>query len=755
MQEKPGFPTEKPVKMPYLCLYRMSEKNVTLQLPVLDMSCAACAVNVENTVRNQPGVEQATVNYAGHLLQVTFDPAMVQPDDLRRAVQSAGYDLVLQEDEPGQTLDARLETNRESLRKATWGAGLLSLPVVVLGMVWMHAEWAHWAGLFLSFPVVFGYGLRFFRSAWKQARHGFANMDTLVALSTGIAWVFSAFNTIFPAFFRKNGLEPHVYFEAAAVIVFFILLGKYLEENAKAHTASALKKLLGKQPKTVWRRESASDVERPLSDIHPGDTLLVRAGDHLPVDGHVLEGESLVDESSISGEAELQIKQPGDRVFAGTLNQQGSFYLVAEQVGATTVLAGIVRTVQQAQGSKAPVQKLADRIAAVFVPTVLIIALITFLSWWLAGYPTTGLLASVTVLVIACPCALGLATPTALMAGIGRAAEKGILVKNAESLEKARRLTDIIMDKTGTLTGARPDLKSQWWATHAIPEHRHILYQLERRSSHPLAGALANALQDFSSPLSLRDVESVGGKGIGAQYNGHTYRAGSPAWMAENGVVFPDNAQSFLQSELADSGAGIVCFTEDGTLLAAFSLIAQPGTEALTAVQALQQKGITVHLLSGDQEKAVAHVAELAGISRFKGAVMPAEKGAYVKSLQAQGLQVGMVGDGINDAEALALADVGIAMGHGADVAIDVADITLLGSDLGKLSEALELSVQTVRTIRQNLFWAFVYNLIGIPIAAGVLYPAFGFLLNPMIAGGAMALSSVSVVLNSLRLRNL
>ncbi|MDX2134283.1 MAG: heavy metal translocating P-type ATPase [Saprospiraceae bacterium] len=732
----------------------MSKKNVTLQLPVLDMSCAACAVNVENTVRIQPGVEEAAVNYAAHLLQVTYDPAMVRPDDLRRAVQSAGYDLVLQEEAPGQTLEAHMATNRESLRKAMWGAGLLSLPVMVLGMVWMHAEWAHWAGLALSFPVVFGYGQRFFRSAWKQARHGNANMDTLVALSTGIAWVFSAFNTVFPDYFRENGLEPHVYFEAAAVIVFFILLGKYLEENAKAHTSSALKKLLGKQPKTVWRRESGADVERPLADIRPGDTLLVRAGDHLPVDGRVQEGESLVDESSISGEAVLQLKQPGDRVFAGTLNQQGSFYLVAEQVGATTVLAGIVRTVQQAQGSKAPVQKLADRVSAVFVPTVLIIALITFLSWWMAGHFTIGLLAGVTVLVIACPCALGLATPTALMAGIGRAAEKGILIKNAESLEKARRITDIILDKTGTLTSARPVLKAQWWADHAGLEHRRILYQLERRSNHPLAGALADALHQFSEPLPLHDVQSSSGKGISAQLDGHTYRAGSPAWMSDIGVVFPDDARNFLRTELTDTGAAIVCFAEDDTLMAVCALLALPDEAALLAIRQLQQKGLTLHLLSGDQEKTVAYIAGLAGIPRFKGAVLPAEKGEYVRTLQAAGREVGMVGDGINDAEALALADVGIAMGHGADIAIDVADITLLGSDLEKLPEALELSGKTVRTIRQNLFWAFVYNLIGIPVAAGVLYPGFGFLLNPMIAGGAMAMSSVSVVLNSLRLRN-
>jgi len=731
----------------------MANTIIKSLIPVLDMSCAACAVSVENAVRAQPGVQQASVNYANQSLQVDYNPEVVQPDMLRQAVQAAGYDLVLSVDEPEKIQSAHQAAYLEKLRKAVWGAGLLSVPVFVLGMFWMEAEWARWASLFLSFPVVFGYGLRFFQNAWKQARHGATNMDTLVALSTGIAWIFSFFNTVFPAFFLRQGLEPHVYFEAAAVVVFFILLGKFLEENAKARTSSAIKNLMSKQPTSVWRREPGGDVERYLVEVETGDVLLVRPGDAIPVDGKVVEGESLVDDSSISGEAVLQLKQAGARVFAGTLNQQGSFYLRAEQVGAHTLLARIIRTVQEAQGSKAPVQQLADRISAIFVPTVLAIALVTFLTWWLTGHFSVGLLAGITVLVIACPCALGLATPTALMAGMGRAAEQGILVKNAESLEKACQITDMVLDKTGTLTAARPAVQHQWWTPGHSDDQKKVLYALEKRSSHPLAAGVCDALTPFSNAIPIHEVQNHSGKGISGKVQDKVYRAGSPDWIRTLEVRIPPDATSFLD-QTQSTGAGMVCFTENDHLLAILSLAAPVKPEAMNALSALQQRGITLHLVSGDAENTVAHVAQTCGITQYKGAALPHDKALYVQALQQQGKKVGMVGDGINDAEALALADVGIAMGHGADIAIDVADLTLLSSDLRKLPVALNLSARTVRTIHQNLFWAFAYNLIGIPVAAGALYPAFGFLLNPMMAGGAMALSSVSVIANSLRLRN-
>jgi len=735
----------------------MSDKTTTSRIPVLEMSCAACARQVEAAVLEQPGVAAASVNYASHTLTVSYDPATTGLPALRSAVQSAGYDLVLA-DAASESVAAAIRADQQlALKKAVWGAGLLAVPVVIISMVWMDAEWVRWLGLVLSFPVVFGFGARFFKNAWNQSRRGTANMDTLVALSTGIAWVFSAFNTVFPAYFQARGLEPHVYFEAAAAIIFFILLGRYLEEQAKSNTSASLKKLLGKQPKTVWRRAADGDQECDLALVQPGDALLVRPGDYLPVDGTVIEGESLVDESSIRGEAVLQHRVVGDRVFAGTLNHQGSFYMVAAQVGADTVLARIIRTVQEAQGSKAPVQRLADRVAAVFVPVVIGLSALTLLIWWLTGHFSIGLLAGITVLVIACPCALGLATPTALMAGIGRAADMGILIKNAESLEKARRLTDIVLDKTGTLTGSQPEVVSEWWSAQSTARDRVILYTLERRSNHPLASAVASALQDDQAPetVLLAQVEHVRGKGIRADVDGISYRAGGLEWLQQSGVDVADDAVAFSSAAGREGSASMVWFAGDNRLLAGFALMAEPGEQARQAVQTLQKMGIVLHLVSGDRPEVVEQIARGVGIVNVLGGALPAQKGQYVQALQGQGRVVGMVGDGINDAEALALSDVGIAMGHGADIAIDAADITLLGGDLSRLPDALYISARTVGTIRQNLFWAFAYNLIGIPVAAGLLYPLFGFLLNPMIASAAMAMSSVSVVSNSLRLRHM
>lgn len=734
----------------------MPVQTTTSRIPVLEMSCAACARQVEQVVLEQPGVTSASVHYATQNLTVTFDPAIADLPALRRAVQGAGYDLVLADTASESVAEAIREDRQRTLKKAVWGAGILAVPVMIISMIWMQDEWARWLGLFLTFPIVFGFGGRFFKNAWNQARRGSANMDTLVALSTGIAWVFSAFNAVFPAFFESRGLEPHVYFEAAAAIIFFILLGKYLEENAKSNTAASLKQLLGKQPKTVWRREADGDQERDLALVRPGDVLLVRPGDYLPVDGSIIEGESLIDESSINGEAVLQHRVTGDRVFAGTINGQGSFYLVAAQVGADTVLARIIRTVQEAQGSKAPVQRLADRIAAVFVPVVIGIAVLSFLVWWLTGHFSIGLLACMTVLVIACPCALGLATPTALMAGIGRAADMGILIKNAESLEKARKLTDIVLDKTGTLTAAQPEVAAAWWAPESGPQHKSALFALERRSTHPLAAAVARYLQPEMDagtfPLSL--VENVQGRGIRASVDGTAYMAGSLAWLQAMQVQIPPEALAFNASEGDAKGGSTVWFAEDDRLVAVFALMAEPGDAARRAVRTLHDMGISLHLVSGDKPEVVRYISQEVGIPDALGGALPEQKGAYIQALQARGCVVGMVGDGINDAEALALADVGIAMGHGADVAIDAADITLLGTDISRLPDALLLSDKTVRTIRQNLFWAFAYNLIGIPVAAGVLYPFFGFLLHPMIASAAMAMSSVSVVSNSLRLRH-
>ncbi|SDM73491.1 Cu2+-exporting ATPase [Catalinimonas alkaloidigena] len=726
-------------------------------LPVTGMSCAACAASIESILNTQSGVEEATVNFAGQSVQVRFDPDAVQPEQLRRAVQSIGYDLILDEEHGVEEQEAEQKQRLKSLRRRTLGAVLLSTPVVVLGMFLMDLPYVNWIMLAFSLPVLW-LGRSFYRNAVRQARYGRANMDTLVALSTGIAFLFSAFTTFFPEFWRQHGLESHVYYEAATVIIAFILLGKWLEERAKAHTGSALKKLMGLQPKSVRVIRLGQELELPLPEVAIDDTVIVRPGEKIPVDGRVTEGRSFVDESMISGEPVPVEKQAGSAVFAGTVNQRGSFRFRAEKVGSATLLSQIIQRVQEAQGSKAPVQRLADRVAAVFVPIVLGIALLTGIVWILVGGQEAfshALLATVTVLVIACPCALGLATPTAIMVGVGKGAAQGILVRDAESLERAHRVSAVVLDKTGTVTLGRPEVTDQYWRQGGYSSQEHlvgVLRSMELASEHPLAEAVVRALPENGPAVKLDLFENLPGQGVRAEVGTEWYLVGNRRLLATYQVaVTPEVMQ---RAERWQAEAHTVVYFADRTQVLAIAAIAdQVKSTSRQAVEALQQQGLEVYLLTGDNEATARAVAEQVGITHYKADVLPADKADFIDQLRAEGKVVAMVGDGVNDAQALAQADVSVAMGRGSDIAMDVAKLTLMQSDLLLLPKALHLSRQTVRTIYQNLFWAFIYNLIGIPLAAGVLYPFTGFLLNPMVAGAAMALSSVSVVSNSLRLR--
>ena len=722
--------------------------------PVLGMSCASCAARVDKTLNSQPGVQEASVNYASATAQVVYDADVCPPLSLKAAVQNAGYDLLVggQEGEADEVEKAHADRYR-NLKRRTMGAIVLAIPIMVLSMAFMHLAWVNYVVWLLSTPVVFVLGRGFFVGAWKQLKHGTSNMDTLVALSTGIAYMFSVFNLFFPEFWLKRGIEPHVYFEASSVIIAFILLGRLMEERAKRNTSAAIRKLIGLQPKTVtvWTPEGERIL--PIASIQQGDTVVVKPGERIAVDGVVSEGQSYVDESMLSGEPLPVRKQKGAKVFAGTINQKGAFRFVADKIGQDTLLAQIIRMVQDAQGSKAPVQKLVDKIAGIFVPVIISIAILSLIAWMLLvpenGF-THGMLALVTVLIIACPCALGLATPTAIMVGIGKGAENGILIKNAESLEVAQKVDTVVLDKTGTLTEGHPQVTDAVWLGEEA-KSRSILYSLEKRSEHPLAEAVVKFLKN-GSRFEVEHFDVLEGRGVEGFVDGKKYYVGNLTLLKEKGVSIKTSLQTKAEKWIAEAKTVIALADEEK----AWGILAVTDRLKATSVQAIEelhQQGIEVWMLTGDQQEAAREVAGQVGIVHYQAGMLPQEKAAFIKELQSKGKKVAMVGDGINDSAALAQADLSIAMGQGSDIAMDTAMVTILSSDLVKISETIRLSQLTVRTIRQNLFWAFFYNLIGVPIAAGVLYPINGFLLNPMIGGAAMAFSSVSVVTNSLRLR--
>ena len=630
--------------------------NITKKaFPVLNMHCAGCANNVEKTVKKLAGVVDASVNFATNTLSVSYEADKLTPGEIRAAVLAAGYDLIVEEALKEERQEEAQEKHYRLLKRQVIGAWIFVVPMLLFSMVLMHVPFSNEIQLILALPVMIFFGGSFYVNAWRQARLGRSNMDTLVALSTSIAFLFSVFNTFFPEFWYSRGLEPHVYYEAAVVIIAFVLTGKLMEERAKGNTSTAIRKLMGLQPRVARVLREGIEEDILIDQLQTGDLVVVRPGEQIPVDGRLSEGESYVDESMISGEPIPVEKKVGDRVLAGTINQKGAFVIKASGVGSETVLARIIRMVQEAQGSKAPVQRIVDKAALIFVPAVAAIALITFLAWWLIGGNAAlpqAILSAVAVLVIACPCAMGLATPTALMVGIGKAAQKQILIKDASALENLHKINALVIDKTGTLT---------------IP----------------------NQNIDFTKQEDL-DLETR--------------------------ETLKPHAQE--------------------------------------AMKQLQERGIEVYMMSGDKEEAAHYWAEKAGIKHYQSKVLPGDKQALVKKLQDEGKQVAMVGDGINDTQALALANVSMAIGKGTDVAMDVAQITLMSDDLLALPEAVKLSQKTVHMIWQNLFWAFIYNIICIPLAAGALH-IFGidFQITPMWASALMAFSSVSVVLNSLRLR--
>ncbi len=732
-------------------------KQVRRSFPVLEMTCAACAVSVESMLKNTEGVSAASVNYANQTALVEYDPKKATPAELQKVVQSIGYDLVIEEENAGDIQEEAQAKQYHALKRRTLWSAVLAVPVFAMGMFFMHLPYGEWISMVLAAPVVFYFGRSFFINTWKQARHGKANMDTLVALSTGIAFIFSAFNTFYPAFWTSRGLEAHVYFEAAVVIIAFISLGKLLEERAKSSTSAAIRKLMGLQPKTVVAIREGKEAVVKISEVVVGDLILVKPGDKVPVDGQVREGSSFVDESMISGEPVPVEKTPGTPVFAGTINQKGSFRFSAEKVGADTLLAHIIKMVKEAQGSKAPVQKLVDKIAGIFVPVVIGISIVTFFVWLIAGGEnafTYGLLNAITVLVIACPCALGLATPTAIMVGVGKGAENNILIKDAESLELGHRVSAIVLDKTGTITEGKPVVSDMVWNTG--PDNatlKQILLAMESQSEHPLAEAVASRIKEEKiSAAQLQHFESLTGRGVKAVHSGEAYYAGNLKLIEENGVAISPTQANTAQG-WQDEAKTVIYFANQTQVLAQLAVADKIKPTSQSAVAKLKSAGIKVHMLTGDNRQTAAAVAKQTGVDHFKAETLPADKAVFVKELQQKGEIVAMVGDGINDSQALAQADVSIAMGRGSDIAMDVAKMTLITSDLQLVPKALRLSRKTVMGVRQNLFWAFIYNLIGIPIAAGLLYPVNGFLLNPMIAGAAMALSSVSVVANSLRLK--
>ena len=796
---------------------------------VLDMSCAGCAMNVEKKVQSLPGVAHASVNFAAGTLLVEYDPEQISPSRIQAGVQSVGYRVIVPEDNSEEQQADAKRSHYKQLRLKVIVAWVFAIPLMVVAMGLMHWRPANWIMLLLVLPIMCFSGRDFYIRAWKMLRKRSLNMDTLVSLSTLVAFLYSVFVTFYPGFFESRGIAAHVYYEAAGMILAFVLLGKLLEERAKNSTGSAIRGLMGLQPKTARvlveggseacptaagptmmptpagaisgatmmsspaKAIPLTEKEMPISMLQVGDRVVVRPGERIPVDGAVEDGLSYVDESMISGEPVAVEKHPGDNVLSGTINQHGSLTIKALQVGSGTVLAHIVRMVREAQGSKAPVQKLVDKVSAVFVPVVVVVSVISFILWMIIGgstYFSLALLASVSVLVIACPCALGLATPTALMVGIGKAAQNHILIKDAYALENMGKVNCIVLDKTGTLTQGKPRVGTIIWTKDPSETELSVFLSGEMKSEHPLADAVVQHLKEKGiTPVGLDHFESIPGKGIQFSYAGQKYRAGnlnfvraaapaaatsaaaSAATSATSAAASATSAaasagisagsggplslESLLQkaSDWQSEGKGVVYFGDQAGILAVAALKDPVKDTTPRALELLGKMKIQVHMLTGDSASTAASVASELGIEHVVSGVLPQEKEAYIQKLQAEGKFVAMVGDGINDSQALARADVSIAMGKGTDIAMDVAMVTLTTSDLMLLPKAIELSRRTVRIIRQNLFWAFVYNTLGIPIAAGVLFPVTGLLLNPMWASAAMAFSSISVVLNSLRLR--
>ena len=739
--------------------------KATADIPVTGMTCANCAMTIERTLKKKvPGVVNASVNFASERARVEYIPSLTSLDEMIQAIEKAGYGAI-RPDDALEGEDAELQARRAEIKDQTakFLVGLaFTIPLFVLSMgrdfgffgPWAHAPWVNWLFLLLATPVQFYTGWDYYSGGFKSLRNRSANMDVLVAMGSSVAYVYSLALLLFPA------LGHHVYFETSAVIITLIKLGKMLEARTKGRTGGAIRKLMKLRPKTAFIEVDGQEKEIPVSQVRVGDRIIVRPGEAFPVDGAVLDGESSVDESMLTGEPIPVDKQAGDSVAAGTINGEGRLRFEARKVGKDTALARIIRLVQDAQGSKAPVQALADRVAAVFVPAVIGIALFTFILWWLIGGEfVPAMIRLVAVLVIACPCALGLATPTAIMAGTGKGAEKGMLFKNSEALELASKLDTIVLDKTGTITIGKPAVVDVVLTDSTFTDENEFLIMAasaERGSEHPLGRAIvAEATRRGLSLSEPKFFKASRGLGISATINSHQVLAGKPGWFLEMGFDLASVEQKI--SSLQNQGKTVVVVAAENKIAGLIAVADQVKPESKDAIQSLHKQNLKVVMLTGDNSRTAQAIASEVSIDEVVAEVRPEDKSSRIKELQGKGKKVGMVGDGINDAPALAQADVGMAIGTGTDVAIEAGDVILVSGSLRGVPRAIELSRATMRTIRQNLFWAFFYNVVLIPVAAGVLFP-FEFLpsylrqLHPILAAFAMAMSSITVVSNSLRL---
>ena len=729
---------------------------VKKSFPLLGLHCAACAAHATKALEATAGVQSATVNLASATAFIVYDETLCTPEVLRDAVAAMGYTLRINEPEVGE-LEALRQREASNLRRKTWVAVILSLIVMGL-MMWppMTLTKALLSALLTAITLLWA-GSGFFSRGWRQLRSGAAGMDLLVMLSTTVAFVYSLYRL---GSYLSMGGEAHqlhhLYFEAASMTIAFVLLGKVLEARAERRTSAALRRLMGGQPKTVHQLLPSGEVILlPVSEVEPGMELRALPHELFAVDGEVISGESYADEQLISGEPIPVAKTTGSIVYAGTLNGAGTLVYRAREVGRATLLARIIRLVEEAQSSRAPIQQVVDRVARIFVPVIVLLALLTLVAWGflspIDGWEQ-GLIAAVTVLIIACPCALGLATPTAIMVGIGRGAEEGLLVRNAEALEAAGHIDTLVLDKTGTITEGRPEVKAiHWCHSEGNDTFVPILVALERLSSHPLSGAILRALpQESERGLEVTHLHEQAGRGLEGEVDGIIYRVGQRAFVEELAGELSPAALAALE-EGERMGATCSLFARKGEVLSVLLIADTLRPSSAKALQALRARGLEVIMLTGDGASAARAVGEAVGVSRVVDSVRPEEKAAFIEGLQQAGKRVAMVGDGINDAAALARADLSIAMGSGSDLALETAMVTLRSSDLMQLEHLFDLARTTLGTIHQNLFWACIYNLIAIPVAAGVLYPFTGYQLNPMLAGGLMMLSSLSVVTNSLR----
>jgi Cu+-exporting ATPase len=759
-----------------------------IQLPIDGMSCASCVNRIERFLRKTPGVAEANVNLATEVATITYLPEIAGLDELARAIEAAGYEVrPMAKPADGASTSLADEADAEAADRARErrslglsAAAALAVAAVTMGLMYapnlpLTMEQLAWLIIGPATLVQFWAGRRFYRAAWRAAIHRSTGMDTLVVVGTTTAWAYSVLVTFAPDIFRSAGIEPQTYFDSSTAIVGLVLMGRWLEARAKAQTVGAIKELLGLQARSARIVRAGAEVDVPLEDVRVGDLVRVRPGERVPVDGRVVEGESAVDESMLTGEPLPVEKGPGAVVIGATMNGRGTFLFRATRVGRDTALAHIVDMVRRAQGSKAPIQRLADRIGGIFVPVVLGIGVLTFGLWFVFGPDpkvTHALVAFITVVVISCPCAMGLATPTAIMVGTGKGAEAGILIRGGEALELAAGIQAVVFDKTGTLTRGRPVLGEVGAAPgFTAAQVLHIAASVERGSEHPLAAAiLARADEAGVGRGAVEDFEAVAGRGVRGRVDGHDVLVGTAAFLAGEGVdlgpltaagdgaagaAADRRAAATTHAIAAGAASAMTYLAVDGRVAGALPTIDEIKPEAAEAVRELQAAGVEVWMVTGDSSRVAAAVAAAVGIApdRVMAEVLPAGKAEAVAAIRARGLRVAMVGDGINDAPALALADVGIAIGTGADVAMEASDVTLVGGDPRAVATAIRLSRQTRRVIRQNLLWAFGYNVVLIPVAMGALFPIFGVTLNPALAAGAMALSSVSVVANSLRLR--